>query len=386
VTVEVARAVWNRLESRQTEMADLLGDLVRIESPSGDREALDQMAGRLEELFGDFAPVERQPIGPQGARHLHLTLDDVAEPELPHVLILGHYDTVWARGTLDRLPFEVSDSGVITGPGCFDMKGGLVLLYYAVRELRAIGHVPRRPVRIVFNCDEEVRSRTSRDLIGKAAEGAVAAFVFEAPLPGGGLKTARKGTGTYRLVVEGRAAHAGIEPEKGASAVVELAHQVMALHALNDPIRGTTVNVGVVGGGTRPNVVPARAEAEIDVRVATSGEATRVGHALDNLRPAVAGTSLTVEADLSRPPMEPTSASRRLFAQARALAAGAGMPELTGGSTGGASDANLVAAMGIPTLDGFGPEGGGAHADDEHVLLASMPRRAALVAGLLASV
>jgi glutamate carboxypeptidase len=363
VTTAVAREVWNRLESRQTEMADLLGDLVRIESPSGDRDSLDQMAARLEALFAEFGPIVRHPIGPHGARHLVLSLDDVADPGLPHVVVLGHYDTVWSLGTLERLPFVVSDAGIITGPGCFDMKGGLVLLYHALRELRTLGCAPRRPLRIVFNCDEEVRSRTSRDLIRTTATGAEVAFVLEAPLPGGGLKTGRKGTGTYQVVAEGRAAHAGIEPE-----------------------RGTTVNVGVIAGGTRPNVVAARAEAEVDVRVATSQEATRVEKAITGLRPSIDGTTVTVIADLSRPPMQATPASRHLFAQARAIAAGAGMPELTAGSTGGASDANLVAAMGIPTLDGFGPEGGGAHADDEHVLLASMPRRAALIAGLLTTV
>jgi glutamate carboxypeptidase len=292
---------------------------------------------------------------------------------------------VWPRGTLDRLPFRISSDGVITGPGCFDMKGGLVLLYYALQELRAVGVRPRRTLRILLNCDEEIRSRTSRGLIEQLATGAALGFVLESPLPGGAVKTARKGTGSYRLVVDGRAAHAGIEPEKGASALVELAHQVLALHALNDPARGTTVNVGVARGGTRPNVVPARAEAEIDVRVTTLDEARRVDQAINGLAPVVPGTTLTVTSDLLRPPMEPTPASLRLYERARAIAAAMGVPHLGHGSTGGASDANLVAALGVPTLDGLGPEGGGAHADSEHVLMASLPRRAALLAGLLAA-
>jgi glutamate carboxypeptidase len=386
VTVSVPREVRARLEPRVGELADLLGELVRIESPSDDPVALDRMAVRLEELFGEYGRLVRHPTGPGGARHLVLSVDDAAEPALPPAVVLGHYDTVWPIGTLDRMPFAVSDRGVITGPGCFDMKGGLVLLFAALRELRALGCSPRRPVRVLINCDEEIRSRTSRALIEEVATGAAAAYVLESPLPGGALKTGRKGIGSFRLVIEGRAAHAGIEPEKGASAVVELAHQIQTLHALNDLASGTTVNVGVVAGGSRPNVVAARAEAEVDVRVTTAAEAQRVQAAVAGLRPVVPGTTLTVIEDLSRPPMEPTPASRELFARARAVAAEAGLPELGEGSTGGASDANLVAALGVPTLDGFGPEGGGAHADDEHVLLGSMPGRAALIAGLLSTV
>jgi glutamate carboxypeptidase len=386
VTVSVPREVRDRLEPRTGELADLLGELVRIESPSDDPAALDRMAGRLEELFGEFGPLARHATGPGGARHLLLSLDDAAEPDLPPAVVVGHYDTVWPLGTLDRMPFAVSDAGVVTGPGCFDMKGGLVLLLVALRELRALGCPPRRPVRVLITCDEEVGSRTSRGLIEDVAAGAAAAYVLESPLPGGALKTGRKGIGTFRLAIQGRAAHAGIEPEKGASAVVELAHQIQALHALNDLASGTTVNVGVVAGGSRPNVVAARAEAEVDVRVKTAAEARRVHSAIADLRPVVSGTTLTVAESLSRPPMEPTPASRELFGRARAVAAEAGLPELREGSTGGASDANLVAALGVPTLDGFGPDGGGAHADHEHVLLGSMPGRAALIAGLLSQV
>lgn len=383
VGVPIARDIRRRLEPLAVEMAVLLAELVRIESPTDDASGLGRMADRLEALFGELGGVVRHPIGPGGASHLTVSVQGT-RPELPPAAVLGHYDTVWPRGTLDRLPCRVAGD-VLTGPGCFDMKGGLVVLYFALRELRALGRSPRRSVEILINCDEEVRSRTSRGLIGALAGDAAVAYVLESPLPGGGLKTARKGVGIYRLEIEGRAAHAGIEPGKGTSAILELAHQVQALHALNDHARGTTVNVGVVSGGTRANVVAARASAEIDVRVATSAEAGRVERAIQTLRPALEGSRLSVMADLSRPPMEPTAASWRLFARARAIAAGMGV-ELAEGSTGGASDANLVAAMGVPTLDGFGPEGGGAHADDEHVLISSMPRRAALIGGLLAEV
>ena len=383
--VPVAGDIRARLQARVDDMAALLGRMVCIESGSDDPEGLDRLAALLHELFSELGPVTRHPVGPGGASHLTLTVEG-ADAALPHVAVLGHYDTVWPRGTLDRIPFAVDDLGVITGPGCFDMKGGLVLLYYALRELRELGRGPRRPLRVLLNCDEEVRSRTSRELIQRTARGAAAALVLESPLPGGALKTARKGTATYRLLIEGRPAHAGVEPDKGVSAILELTHQVQALHALSDRERGTTVNVGVVRGGTRPNVVAAGAEAEIDVRSASKDEAERVDRSIRGLAPALPGARLTVSADLTRPPMEPTPASRRLFELAASITRGMGAGDLGQGATGGASDANLVAAAGVPTLDGLGPEGGGAHADNEHVLLWSMPWRAALIAGLLAEI
>jgi glutamate carboxypeptidase len=381
---DISRQICERLERQTEQMVDLLGQLVRIESGSDDPAGLNAMADELEALFADFGGVERHRTGPGGTSHLVLTVDgDDAASQ--HTVVLGHYDTVWPAGTLERLPLKVSN-GQLSGPGSFDMKGGLVQLYYALAELKAAGTRPRRPVRILFSCDEEVRSRTSRALISALAENAAAALVLESPLPGGALKTSRKGTGTYHLEIEGRAAHAGIEPGKGASAILELAHQVQALHELNDGELGTTVNVGVAGGGTRPNVVPARAQAEVDVRVKTATEGDRIDKAIRELRPTIPGTRIIVTPDLRRPPMEPTPSSRELFAQAQAIAAAIGIPELGHGSTGGASDANLISAIGVPTLDGLGPEGDGAHADHEHVLIESMPRRAALIAGLLAEI
>lgn len=379
--LEIAQQIRARLEPRTDEMTVLLGQLVRIESGSDDPQGLNKMAGLLAELFGRFGPIEWHDAGPEGTSHLVLTAPG-SDPGLEHVAVLGHYDTVWSAGTLERMPVRVAD-GILSGPGSFDMKGGLVQLYYALNELRTMNSGPRRPLQVLFSCDEEVRSRTSRPLITAFAENAVAALVLESPLPGGALKTSRKGTGTYHVAIEGRAAHAGIEPGKGASAVLELAHQIQALHDLNDPGRGTTVNIGVVSGGSRPNVVPARAEAQVDVRVTTTPEAERVDEAIRQLRPSVPGTRITVTPDLRRPPMEPTPASRELFAKAQAVAAAVGMAELGEGATGGASDANLISALGIPTLDGLGPEGAGAHADHEHVLIESMPRRTALLAGLL---
>jgi glutamate carboxypeptidase len=384
---EVASTVRKRLERQREAMELLLGELVEIESASDDPVGLAALGRRLEELMGDFGDIVCHPAERAAGTHLDLTVPGGAESDqLAHTVVLGHYDTVWPRGTLDRMPFVVDEAGVATGPGCFDMKGGLVLLHYALRELRAIGRPPRRTLRVVLNCDEEIGSRTSRRLIKDVATGAAAAFVLESPLPGGVLKTARKGSALYTLKVTGKAAHAGIEPERGVNAVVELSHQVCALHDLNDPDRGTTVNVGIAGGGTRVNVVPAHGEAQINIRTTTADEAERVSAAIDRLTPVLPGARLSVIKGLARPPMQRTPASGRLFERARRIAAAMDVPDLAEGFTGGGSDGNLVAALGVPTLDGLGPEGGGAHADDEHVLVESMPRRAALLAGLLAEV
>jgi glutamate carboxypeptidase len=256
------------------------------------------------------------------------------------------------------------------------------VLYFALQALRAKGLRPARRLQVLFTCDEEVGSPTSRALIEQTASGAAVAYVLESPLPGGTLKTARKGTGDYFVRIAGRAAHAGVEPQKGISATQELAHQILALHALNDYASGTTVNVGVVHAGTRPNVVAAGAEAHVDVRVQTLAEAARIDAAIRSLKPHLPGASLDIDGGLNRPPMERSPAMAALFAQARQIAAAMGV-DVQEGSTGGGSDGNFTAAIGVPTLDGLGPEGEGAHAAHEHVLTESFPRRAALVAGLL---
>jgi glutamate carboxypeptidase len=379
----VAAGVRTRLELQRAGMTELLGQLVKIESPSDDAECLNRMADRLEQLFERFGAVTRHRIGPNGASHLVVTIDG-ADEGLPPALVIAHFDTVWPRGTIERLPFNVDSDGIATGPGCFDMKGGLVLLLFALASLRAIGREPRRALRVLLNCDEEIGSPTARELIDMLASGAGVGLVLEPPLPGGALKSARKGSMIFRVEITGKAVHAGIEPEKGASAVLELAHQVQAVNALHDPVRGTLVNVGIVRGGSRLNVVPDRAEADIAIRVSTADDADRVDRAMGALSPSLQGTEVRVIPGRRRPPMQPTPASLQLLAHAQAIAASAGIADLAHGSTGGGSDANLISAQGVPTLDGLGPEGGGAHADDEHVLLASMPARAALVAGLLA--
>ena len=369
---ELTPHVRSELEPRRQEMIELLGRLVSIESPSDDAVSLERFASTLESLFGEFGSVER--VG----THRRLSIDGGEG----HAVALCHYDTVWPLGTLQRIPFSVDEKGIAHGPGCFDMKGGIVVLYFALQALRARGLKPNHQLDVLFTSDEEVGSPSSRALIEETARGAALAYVLESPLPGGTLKTARKGTGDYLLRITGRAAHAGVEPQKGISAISELAHQTIALHALNDYTLGTTVNVGVVHGGTRPNVVAAEAEAHVDVRVQTLAEADRIDAAIRGLQPNLPGAKLDVEGGLNRPPMERSPAMAALFEKAQANAAAMGV-ELHEGSTGGGSDGNFTAAIGIPTLDGLGPEGEGAHAAHEHVITESFPRRVALLAGLL---
>jgi glutamate carboxypeptidase len=357
-------------------MVTLLGELVSIESPTDDLIGLGRMAGRLRELFAPLGAVERHPQA-QNGEHVVVRIPGATDDR--PALALCHYDTVWPSGSLAENPFRVED-GIARGPGVFDMKGGIVCLLYA---LRALDGRPRRPLWILFTSDEETGSRTSRALIEDLARDCAHALVFESPLAAGALKTARKGTGRYAVSIEGRAAHAGVEPEKGISAVLEAAHQALAIHALNAPERGTTLNVGVLHAGTRANVVAARAAMEVDVRVAAADEAARVDAALRGLRPVLPGAVITVGGGLHRPPMERSPATATLFERARTIAAGMGV-ELGEGATGGGSDGNFTAALGLGTLDGLGPEGRGAHAADEQVIVESLPRRAALIAGLLA--
>jgi glutamate carboxypeptidase len=264
------------------------------------------------------------------------------------------------------------------GPGVFDMKAGIVLMWAA---LRALGTLPR-PITILLTSDEEVGSPSSREWIEKEASLAAAVLVFEPSLPGGALKTARKGVGRFTIKAAGRAAHAGIDPTRGINAIEEIAHQVLRLQRLSDPSKGTTVTVGIVQGGTRVNVVPAEAAVEIDVRITNNEEAARITEAIRGLRSQLPGAALQIRGGINRPPMDRTTDTIRLFEVARGVGKELGIT-LDEGSTGGASDGNFTSALGIPTLDGLGPIGDGAHSLDEFVDVASLPERAALVAGLI---
>jgi glutamate carboxypeptidase len=351
--------------------------LVRLESPTGDKSAVDACGREVARILGQFGGrvevLSRETAGD------HLLAEFGAGPRL--VLVLGHLDTVWPVGELERRPMR-QEADRLFGPGVFDMKAGVVLAVVAIRALQSSPAGLSGRVKLLLTSDEETGSDSSRGVIEDEARRADAVLVLEPPLPGGALKTARKGCGEFRLRVTGRPAHAGIEPERGISAIAELARQILAIESMQDQARGTTLNVGVVRGGTRGNVIAGEAEAIIDVRAATMQDAERVSLAMQALRPQIPGAVLSVTGGVDRPPFERTPAVERLFRLAQEVAAGLGRT-LGEGSTGGGSDGNLTAALNVPTLDGLGAIGGGAHGLDEHVEVSELPWRAALIAGLL---
>ena len=370
----------DRAEGLRDPCLALLEALVIMESPSGAPDRIGLIAERVRaELERRGTSVERHPAAGYG-EHLLARVPGAVAGGRP-LLVVGHMDTVHAVGTLARLPFAVEDDRV-RGPGVYDMKGGLAVALTALDLLAAEGLRPAGDVLFVITCDEEVGSPTSRDLIEKQAVGGRGALVLEPCVPGGAAKTRRKGVGNFVVGVQGRPAHAGVEPEAGVSAVHELISLLDRILSLADPALGTTLNVGVIEGGTRANVVAERARAEIDLRFWSAGEAERVAGALRSFTVADARCTLAVGGGVNRGALERTEASARLFSVARTVAAAQGW-ELAEGSTGGASDGNLISAAGCPTLDGLGPDGGGAHSLDEHVTLADIAPRIALLAGLL---
>lgn len=370
-------ALLRYCEAHGAWLRETIETLVRLESPSTNKMAVDRcgadLARRLCELGGTVATIA------QPARGNHVRAEFSGSGR--QVLVLGHLDTVWDVGTLSRMPLREED-GRLHGPGVFDMKSGIGVALLAIRATRELGApaVPR--VVVLFTSDEEIGSGTSRVLIEEEARRSAAVLVLEPSLPGGAAKTSRKGCGEFEVLVHGVSAHAGVDPGKGASAIHELARQIIAIEALQNPAGGVTLNVGLVHGGTRSNVVAAEARAVIDVRVPTMAEAARVEQAVRALRPQTAGTRLEVRGGLGRPPLERGPHVASLYERARIAAALLGR-ELGEGATGGGSDGNFTAALGVPTLDGLGPAGGGAHAEDEHVQLDDLPWRAAFLAALL---
>jgi glutamate carboxypeptidase len=364
-------------EQHAADIVQTLETLVRLESPSTDKAAVDRCGAALGEILcaaGAGVELLRQP---DRGDHIRARFPGDGRP----VLLLGHFDTVWPVGTLERMPVR-RDGDRVHGPGTFDMKAGIAIGVAGVNALRATA-TPHPPVTMLWTTDEEIGSGTSRAFIEAEAREARAVLVLEPALPGGALKTARKGCGEYELVVHGIAAHAGLDPGKGASAIHELASLVASIERLQDLERGITVNAGVISGGTRPNVVAEEARATIDVRAKTMSDAAAVDGQLRRLQPARAGTRLTVQGGFERPPLERTDAVAALFAKAAAVAKAFGR-ELHEGSAGGGSDGNFTAALGVPTLDGLGAVGDGAHAAHEHVDASALPWRAALLAGLIA--
>jgi len=362
------------LFARLPGMVDDLAALVAVESPSDDLAACRAVVEATAKLGAELLGQRPEILDGDGRSHLRWRFGGAGR-----VLVVGHLDTVWPLGTLASRPFRV-DGDLATGPGCFDMKAGVVQALHALAGLDDLDGVE-----VLLTTDEELGSQTSRHLVEEGARRARAALVCEPSADGGALKLGRKGTGMYTLLITGRAAHAGLEPEKGANALVEAAHLILALGSLARPELGTTVTPTVAAGGAATNVVPAAARVEVDVRVAAPGEAERVDAAMRALAVAVPGCRLEVHGGPNRPPMPATSGAA-LWARAQQIAEALGLPALSGVSVGGGSDGNFTAAVGCATLDGLGAVGGGAHADTEHVILSAMPHRAALLAELIAAI
>jgi len=366
------------LREREAEMVSLLIRIVEMESPSGDKAALDGLGQFLADQLRQIgAEVDLAPQA-RGGPHVVARWGDGPRG----TLMLCHMDTVCEVGTLATQPIRM-ENGRLFGPGALDMKGGIANALWAMRALRELQMAPSRPVTLLITSDEEVGSRTSRPVIEAEALKHDAVFVLEpAQPPHASLKTSRKGVGIYRVAVAGRSAHAGADHEKGINAIEELAHQILAIQRFTDYNAGTTLNVGVAGGGTRSNVVPEKAWARVDVRVTDAFEAARVHRLMQGLRPHLPGTTLQVSGGINRPPMIRTPAIGALYARAQAIAEELGFPLSEAGS-GGGSDGNYTAALGIPTLDGMGVIGEGSHAREEHVVIDSLPQRAALLAAML---
>ncbi|MFF1377415.1 M20 family metallopeptidase [Streptomyces sp. NPDC058308] len=350
-------------------MIEDLRTLVEVESPSRDVAALTASAQAVAAVIENRLGGQALLVGSEAGPHVHWSAGGD-----PRVLILGHHDTVFPLGTLGRRPFEV-EGGHATGPGVFDMLGGLVQAIHGLAALEDLSGVE-----ILVTADEEVGSHSSRALIEERALACGAVLVFEGAADGGGLKTGRKGCGTFEVSVKGRASHAGLEPEAGVNALVEAAHQVLDIAALGRPEIGTTVTPTVASAGTLDNVVPAEATVVVDVRVETAEEKDRIETAFAALTPHLAQAQVTVRGSVGRPPM-PESAAAGLFAVAQRL-----VPGVVGRAVGGGSDGNFTAALGVPTLDGLGAVGGGAHADHEYVVVDAMAGRADLVAGLVRAI
>jgi glutamate carboxypeptidase len=360
-----------RVLSLDSMLADL-EYLVSIESPSHNLDAITRSAGAVRDV------IERR-LG----RHVEL-VDSAAGPHVhakfgtsSRVLIVGHHDTVFPLGALAQRPFTV-DGGRATGPGVFDMKAGIILAVHALTLLD-----DRDGVELLITSDEEVGSKASRALIEERALACGAVLVMEPSADGGALKTARKGTGTFEVTVHGRAAHAGLEPEKGVNSLVAAAQLITRIATFGDPQTGTTVTPTVATSGTADNVVPAMTRVRVDARVVAAGEKERVEHLMATLSSDVPGAGVEVTGGLERPPM-PESASTTLFEVARSAAAAEGLPAVAGVAVGGGSDGNFTAALGVPTLDGLGAVGGGAHADHEFVLVDTMIDRARLLSAIVA--
>lgn len=379
------REFLRELKHREKDMVRLLGDFVRCESPSHNKTAVDRFAAIVAREWRRRGAKVRILSNPSLGNHVRAEVWlGEGRPARPQLMVLGHTDTVYPSGTLAKMPFRVS-GGKAWGPGAFDMKGGLVLALFAVDALKAAGIKAKKRLVFFWNSDEEIGSDSSRRAIEREALRSDVVLVLE-PSFGldGRLKTARKGVGGAEILVTGRSAHAGVDPEKGVNAVHELALQIQRMMKLNDPRRGITVQATVIAGGTVSNVIPAHARAELDIRYSRLADAPGLQRRLRHLPPILKGARVEIRGEKNRPPLERTAATRALFRHAQSLMRDLGLP-LGEAATGGGSDGNFTAALGVPTLDGLGPVGDSPHSPREHVVIRSLPERAALIAGLLAS-
>ncbi|HZE28375.1 MAG TPA: M20 family metallopeptidase [Terriglobales bacterium] len=370
-------------EQCRDQMVDTIRRLVEIESPSDNPPAVDRISAFVAEEFA--------ALGGRAQFHRvtefgnHLQVDFEGETQQKPVLLLGHYDTVYPMGSLATMPCRTGN-GRLWGPGVLDMKSGIALMLYAIQGLQAWhGRLPR-PVTVLLVSDEEVGSASSRHITEGLAKQSSAVLVLEPSYgPKGAVKTARKGVGEYRLRVTGVASHSGLDFEKGQSAILELAHQILAISKLVDRTRGLTLNVGLVQGGTRVNVIAAEAAASLDVRIARMKDAAGVDRKLRSLKPFNRKCKLEVTGGINRPPMERNAGVAQLYNRASVIARELGW-KLSEAAVGGGSDGNFTAGLGVATLDGLGGVGDGAHAVHEFVLVSELPRRAALLAGLIEGV
>jgi len=371
-------ALVDYLEPHLGAMINLIRDLVQYESPSHNKRAVDELGQYMADVFRGARGRVTMHWNDRFGDHLQADF----EGEGPRVLLLGHHDTVWDVGTLKSTPFR-RERGRLFGPGVLDMKTGLVQALFAIDALRAVrGKLPR-PVTFLSVTDEEIGSESSRAVTERVAKECAAVFVLE-PAFGlhGALKTARKGVGDYTVRVQGKAAHAGLDFKDGANAILELSRQLLKIEKFSDVKSGITVNPGVIRGGTRTNVVPAEASCEIDVRISKLSQSAALEKKFRSLRPIDRRCALEVEGGINRPPMERTAAAGKLFKLAQRLGPEVGL-KLREAAVGGGSDGNFTAALGVPTLDGLGPVGEGAHASNESVLVDQLIPRTALLARLL---
>ncbi len=370
------------LIEREGEMIACVRELVLRESPTHDKLACDELCSYLEAQFGRIGgqvKIHRHDIAGD-----HLQVDFGGADHRQPLLLLGHFDTVYDVGTIRSMPWR-EEQGRLYGPGVFDMKSGIAQIIFALTAIRETRAGLARPVKVLLVSDEEGGSNSSRTITEGLAGQCFAVLVCEPSGPGGALKTARKGVGSFTVKVSGQAAHSGLDFEKGQSAILELAHQVLAISQLTDLKRGTTLNVGVIRGGTRTNVVAAEAVAEVDLRVAHKGDGAIMEREIRQLRPLNSACKLEIEGGINRPPLERTEQVVALFELARGIAAELGF-SLEEVAVGGGSDGNFTAGVGVPTLDGLGAVGEGAHATHESVVAAELPRRAALLAGLIETI